>query len=260
MIEILYDKKSWGYLPENYNELSGWQLIEIADLFLQKNDPLVTALKALRALLQMNAIKFQLLPVELKTNLLPHISWVFEKNGLTEQHIPFFNGWFGPASEWNNLTMAEWNACEIFYAQIADRSTVNGQQSTEEGSALDNLVSVLYRPPKKNYDRKRDPDGDCRIPFNANEIPYHAKKYIRFWPLKTKTAILIWYDGCRQYVAKTYDVFSRADSSSQTEGMFETMRALCGEKYGDFEKVEKLNVHVALRELELMKQESDVKI
>jgi len=143
--------------------------------------------------------------------------------------------------------MAEWNACERYYADL-----VKG----DDEHALNCFVAILYRLPKKDYDKRLNSAGDIRRPFNPHEIGYYAAKISR-WPVAIKTAILLWFDGCREQIHALYDVFGKpSDTSTDEPGMFEVIRALCGDKYGSFEQVEHLNVHVAMREIELSKQEA----
>jgi len=65
MIDVVYDKKSY-LLPEEYNELSGKQLIQIAAVLCGNDDALVKQLKALRILLQYNFFSFFSLPSHVK--------------------------------------------------------------------------------------------------------------------------------------------------------------------------------------------------
>lgn len=247
MIDVLFNKKNYGPIAQEYNELSGGQLLRIAAIFVQPPRPELAVLKAMRVLLQMSFTRFHLLPPDLKYNLIPAVGWVFEKNGLTAQLLPVYKGLHGPAGEFDNLTMAEWNACEQYYAQHLQGDT----------EALHSLIAVLYRKPKaKPYNRRQNPDGDVREAFNAHTIATRARK-VRRWPVTVKTAILMWYDGCRQQIFETYEVGGGEGGEGQSDGgMFEIMRnlALAG-TYGDFEAVQHLNVHIAMREMELLKRE-----
>lgn len=243
-------------IPENYNELSREQLMKLSMLFLTEIPVDVAQMEALRILLKKSRIKFFLMPLDVKAGMLEHIEWVLRRNGLTRQFLPTYRPiwapwekFYGPAGDWDNLTMAEWNACEVFYEWM-----VNGK----DNRAIDMLIAVLYRLPKSGYNTIRDTDGDIRQPYNQHEVPYWAKK-VGKWPMAVKMAILTWYDGCREYMVNTYDVFETGtgDQEKKAPGMFELIRGLCGTRYGSFEEVEKMNVHKALREMELMKQEAE---
>jgi hypothetical protein len=122
---------------------------------------------------------------------------------------------------------------------------------------IDDLIAVLYRPAKNNYDRQRDPDGDIREPFNPNTCAYYTRQ-VKRWPAEVKIAIMTWYDGCREYLKEMYEVFDNSPTKKQAKdpGMFEVIRSLTGERYGSFDKVGKMNVHLAMREMELLKKEA----
>lgn len=258
MIEVTYTNgkgTSTCLLPENYNELSGKQVIDICKLFFSSIPLSVARVEALRILLKKNPYSFFRITIEAKAGLLEYIDWVFEKNGLTNQFLPVYRPmyglkgtFYGPASDWDNLIMAEWSACEVYYEWMI---------SGEKDDALDHLIAVLYRKGKKGYDKAKDPDGDIRVPYNHHETGYWAKQIAK-WPMALKMGILMWYDGCREMMINTYDVFDSGSAPSDVKapGMFELIRGLCGNRYGSFDAVEQMNVHKALREMELLKAEA----
>jgi hypothetical protein len=251
MINFYLHKKKYSLKASCYNELTQEQLIVIAKLFVDNCDKAIAELKVLQLLLNINKVKFFMIPLEAKKEMLPYISWVFEdKNLLTTQLIPYYNGFYGPSSEWDNLTMKEWNSCEVFYELMVS-------EEEESDFYLNQLIATIYRSPKFLYNKSKNKDGDIRQKYNPNETEFWARKVSK-WPIEIKAAILMWYDGCRQMLVNGYDVFD--SSTTQTEkvssGMFEVIRGLCGAKYGNFENVENLNVHIAMRELELQKKEA----
>lgn len=258
MIEITYSSSkglTTHILPENYNELSGKQVLAICRLFFSSVPIDIARLEALRILLSKSRYSFFRMSLEAKCGLLEYVEWVFEKNGLTNQFLPVYRpkfglhgSFYGPASDWDNLTMSEWSACEVYYEWMI---------SGEKEDALDHLIAVLYRKGKKGYDKAKDTDGDIRVQYNHNETGYWAKKVAR-WPMPVKLAILMWYDGCREMMISTYDVFDdgAAPADVKAPGMFELIRGLCGTRYGSFDAVEQMNVHKALREMEILKSEA----
>ncbi len=189
--------------------------------------------------------------------MLPFIEWVFEQNTLTKQHLVSYRKMYGPADDFDNLTMGEWNACEIFYnGMVQHKDTESDMVNEGDEDALNKLVAVLYRLPKPKYDKVLNSDGDIRMPFNENEIDFYKKKIAR-WPAAVKMAIVLWYDGCREHLKEQYDLFDNADSGDGEPGMFELIRGMCGKRYGNFKEVEKMNVHIVMRELEMMKKEAE---
>jgi hypothetical protein len=203
----------------------------------------------LQILLDKNDLSFAKIPRDAKARMTQYIDWVFAANTLTEQHIKSFNGYCAPKSEFDNLTLAEFHFTELFYRQIIDG----------DGHALDKLIAVLCREPKKDYDFKRDVDGDARAAFNANVINYSANRISKTFPAKVKTAILMWYDGCRQHLAELYpDAFSApgAKETSDELGMYDMIRSLSGDRFGTINEVEKVFVHTAFVEIEKIIEEN----
>jgi hypothetical protein len=246
MKTLVYGRKEYGLIADQYNELSGKQLMRIAAILIKGEDELLANLRALRVLLKMNLFRFFMVPADAKQRMLEHCTWIFERNGLTKQLITYYRGMYGPADDFDNLTMGEWNACEIFYRDLVEESS---------DEALDKLVAVLYRKAKPEYDRKLNTDGDIRQPFKMFEIDYYSKK-IKHWPAEVKLSVLLWFDGCREQLKQCYSLFDGTGTAPGDPGMFDVIRGLCGDKYGSMKNVEDLNVHLALRELDAMKKEA----
>lgn len=259
MLELRYHKKTF-LLPENYNELTGDQLLQVNALLLLELPLPVLRLKLLQVLLNIGQFSFFMLPADMKHRILYHnhslsgymvdeesksaIEWLFEeKEHLTEQLLPVYNGYYGPKKEFDNLTVKEFHVCEIAYSDYL-------QERNEEH--IDKLVAVLYRPAKKDYDFILDKDGDARIFFNPNELPYYTG-IVSKWPAAAKMAILSFYDGNREYVKSLYEeVFNAPQEKGSADGeagMYDVIRNLAGTKYGTFKDVEELLLHDVLHEI-----------
>lgn len=254
MVELHYNNESYS-IPEQYNELTGMQLIKLAPL-LKSNatNAMLLSLQVLQVLMNKSTAAFFFLSLDLRERAMKYVQWVFEKNTLTEQLLPEIDGYYGPKSKFDNLTLEEYHCSEIFYAEFI---------ATADAQALDKLVAVLYRKPKSVfYNQSKDTAGDIRKEFNEHEIEYWEKKVSR-WPMDTKQAILLWYDGCRQHLIQLYSgVFAPTapvqEGSDQSErGMFGVIRQIAdGGKYGQFAEVKKLNIHTALLEMEQLIKEA----
>lgn len=255
MIEIYYSKRKGNKcltLPENFNELSGKQLIAIAGIKSSGSNAVVARLKVLRILLNMPFVRFVFLSSQAKAGMFPFVEWVFEKNDLTAQVLPQYKGFYGPKSLFDNITLGEFHFSELYYSGL-----VNGETEEERMEAMDKLVAVLYRLPKKEYNTRLDTDGDIRMKFNANELEYYST-IIKRWPFKVKLAIVFFYDGNRQHMVKLYDkVFQGKGGGNGDAGMFGVIRGLSGDKYGTLDKVENMMVHTALLELEMQIAEAE---
>lgn len=249
MTTFYLDKKKYGAIPESYNELTGKQLIALAKLFLQAGDPGVMLLTALQVLLDKSFFWFALISSDAKARMMQYISWVFEKNTLTNQVLPVYRGFVGPKKEFDNLTLSEFHHSEMYYGEyVADK----------DEEALNNLVAVLYRPAKPGYNYRLDSQGDARRAFNPNEVEYYAD-VVASWPAEVKHAILFFYDGCRQKLLEEYAEVFQGDSGEGSEtGMFGIIRGIAeGGKFGDVDKVEGLNIHTALLELSMQLKEAE---
>ena len=247
MIHLPVKSKSY-YLPENFNELNKKQLIWLARLLSQEKNE-YHELEVLNALLDVGLFEFFRISPEIKLNMLPLTQWVYEGNTLTEQLIPEYNGLFGPCREFDNLTLGEFHFSETYYRQLA----------TGDLTAVNSLVAVLYRKPRPFYNKSKDKYGDIRLPFNANLIAYYANK-IASWPTSVKTAIVMWYDGCREKLVKTYnEVFAApggSDHNDNDAGMYGVIRNLSGDRFGKISEVEQVFVHTAFMEIEKVMEDN----
>ena len=241
MIRIPIKDKEY-FIPESFNELNKKQLIWVARLMAKEEDQ-NNQQEVLHALLDIGLFAFFRIPQELRLRMLPYTDWIYGANTLTEQLILDYNGLFGPSREFDNLTLGEFHFSETYYRQLA----------TGDLTAVNSLVAVLYRKPRPFYNKSKDKHGDIRLPFNANLIAYYANK-IASWPTSVKTAIVMWYDGCRQNLVETYnEVFSApggGDHNDNDAGMYGVIRNLSGDRFGRVSEVEKVFVHTAFTEIE----------
>ncbi|MGN6293760.1 MAG: hypothetical protein ACTHMV_13535 [Chitinophagaceae bacterium] len=196
----------------------------------------------------MSTFRWKLLKPLVIEQAIEHMNWLFEGFRITRQLIPEYGGMYGPSGDFDNFKMAEFHFSEQYYRELK-----------EGGDSLDKLVGVLYRPGKSGYDRRRDPDGDTRIPFNENLITWSAKKISR-WPNAVKISIFIWYDSCRQALEENNPLVFKVDSEYESQfdtGMYGIMRSLAGDKLGPVEKIEQLYVHHAMMEIGLIREEQE---
>lgn len=248
MTTFFYKKKQY-ILPSHFEELSSSQFIRISDLLYKGGNQLICYTKALWILTGFSRLKFRLINPDLVNRLLDHVKWIFDENKTVKQLLPKYKGFYGPVDNFDNLKMKELHFSEIYFRQIV---TENDQP------ALDKFVAVLYRQAKFSYNKKLDPDGDLRVPFNANEIEYFSKKIER-WPISIKHAIFLWYDSCRKELIKNNPlVFSAENSGFESQfdtGIYGLMRSLAGEKLGSLSNIEEMYVHTAMLELGLLREE-----
>jgi hypothetical protein len=235
-------------IPEEYNELTKRQAKRLIKLLHAETDMDKAEIKALSILANCYLSK------EVGDRCREFVQWVFTENGPTSQLLPYYRHflnkrYYGPAGEFDNIIMREFHLTELAYKQLVDG----------DGSQLDMLVAILYRPAKPGYNFSLNPDGDPRQPLNHNLLPYHISR-VKRWPLNIKRLIFTWYDACRQQVIDHNDDIFKEQNKDGFVSRFETglygmMRSLAGEKLGSVRDVEEMPLLQAILELNLIKEE-----
>ena len=137
--------------------------------------------------------------------------------------------YYGPADKLFNITLAEYIKAEVFYTNYL-------KNNDEE--QLNKLIAVLYRKRKLFISKKSETyRGDLRRKFNDHLVSLHAKKLNKL-PAEVKTAIAIYYEGCRAFLHKQFPgVFKSSGTGRQSgvDGMLALVDALTG---GDVTKTE----------------------
>src|SRR4051812_27747188 len=122
-------------LPENWNELTGKQLISMAALLSEGiKDPVLACDKALYILSDKSLFSFWRLPQLVRAIAHVHVAWIFEEQSLTKQLLPVYDALYGPDSEFNNLQLAEFHHAEMACYRLM-------HEKDEE--ALDELIAIL---------------------------------------------------------------------------------------------------------------------
>lgn len=142
----------------------------------------------------------------LVTNLLPNIeitrSFIFKFSNSQILKL------YGPASGLVNLIFEEYIMAETYLSRF--RETGNEE-------FLHKFIAVLYRPCKsKKEQQDNNYDGDIRLPFNDAFTESRAKQIARLSP-EFKKAILLWYDGCKWFIAQKFPNVFRAPSGDEEE-------------------------------------------
>ena len=256
MKALWYNKNKKVVIAETWNEITTNQFLRIVKLLHAGIvDEHLALDKSLHILSNKLMVFFFFIPVDTRQRMHEHCAWVFNQKDLSNQLLPKYRNFYGPADEFDNLCMKEFHAAEMAYYRLNEEKNINH---------LNELIAILYRPAKKNYDHKRNPDGDARIAYNPNETEWIIKK-VKRWPLNMKRAILMWYDGCRQQLEDMYQPAFHNDGTTSSknyyDGMYGMIRGIAEKKtYGDFDKVGNMNVHLAFKEIiETKLEEEDLK-
>jgi hypothetical protein len=240
MLAVQLNKKMYK-VPQEWNELSKQQLLYAMQI-LYGNMALQDAqIRLFKALLRIGWYRFWRLSLLWIEERLYLVDWILKDNNLTRQLMPIYWGFHGPASDFDNLTGAEFTFAENYFLKY--RSDENNIES------LNYLVATLYRPAKKKYNLKLNPEGDAREIFNPNLLDNYAK-FTAHWPMPAKLAILTWYDGCRTRLTHLYPkVFGGGGETAQF-GFWSIMRGVAEKgTHGSFEQVERMPIKIMMMEL-----------
>lgn len=252
----LYKKQH--QMPEEWNELTGRQLVEIASVLHKKDKSMHDRIHLFRicaGITQSALLNYNYLPswihqklfwkkIEVLLFIERHlylVDFLCKENGLTRQLIDFIGEFDGPKSNFENLLMDEFCWSEHWYLQF---------KSTGSIEALVSLVATLYRPPRINYDHKCNPEGDSRVPYNVHMTEHYAK-HLRKQPIALLLAVMIWYEGCRQELVKSFPrVFNGKGGDTESFGLFSLITGVAEDGVlGDFDKVNSKHVQVVLLRL-----------
>lgn len=241
MVKLHYKNKTYN-IPTEWNELNVKQLIGISGVLHSKVEETKGRLMILRKLAGMSWWTFFKFPQDELAQLTDLTNFVLTKNTLTRQLLPHYRGLYGPDSELANLKMNEFVFAELFFSEY---------KNEENNAARDKLIAVLYRRAKKHYDKKLNKDGDVRRDFNANLIERDALT-MQGWPVNVKQAIVLWYAGCREAWAATYEnVLGGSGGAPSKYGMYSIIRNVAKDNvFGNFEEVEQQYVNTILMHLD----------
>jgi hypothetical protein len=231
-------------VPDEWNEISPRNYLKLMKVFYSEYGNDRGLLMLFRALLGIPWWKFfQMRTPNLMSAAEDATAFLFEPNTLSKNLLPEYRGYAGPADHLSNVKMGEFCYAEYF---------LGGYNKTKEIHYLDKLVCTLYRPKKNRwkYDRKKNVDGDLRVPFNANTIGYYERKVAK-WPMYAKQAILHFYDGAREEkIRSNPKVFDKNSGEESLYGLWSVMRSIARSGHmGDLDKVPEQYVDTVLMEL-----------
>jgi hypothetical protein len=201
-INFTAEKKTY-IVPGSFNELTRHQLIKLAGIVNVNIEAGKKKLHVLMALLNVGRNPFTtfLFRFRIKAphvvDMFPAAEWALKDPDLTKQLIPSiripysFKKLYGPADHMKNLVFIEFIKAENNY---------NKFRKTGKIENLDNLVAILYRPKKENYEpTSPNHDGDIRERYNDYTFELRAKQ-IRRLDIRIKLAIMMHFYGSRQFI------------------------------------------------------------
>lgn len=237
-------------IPETWNELTGKQLVKVMEVLYSEMEADVARLALLRIVTGMGWWRWCRTPLWQKMEFLYLGDFLIISNTLTKNLLPKIGNFYGPADDFNNIKGDEFVFSEDFYFKSFSQSDENEPRVFNE-AMLNELVAVLYREKKPDYNTKINPDGDARIPFNQNICAHNAKMYISKWPMAVKLAIFTWYEICRkEMIEQNPEIFSGGSGEPARYGLISVMRVIAeGGIHGTFENVQQMEVKMWMVEL-----------
>lgn len=273
MIEIRL--KGWWrdkvfFLKEKWEELTAEEFAAVSDiLFSAGGDKLKTDISLLKILAAMKPHHLLFMKAENVLPLLPLCDWVLKEANIIKQLIPSFHiagkNYYGPYDGLQNLRNNEFESAEqelgVWHDLYAGEQEGNIWQDEKALYSLYRFAAILYRPARKKYDLKRDPEGDRREKYNQFMVDERAKLFQQYLPVGYLKAIMIWYKGCRAAMYEQFtDVFTQNEGGEpeSSDAYFGMMRAIAEKgTYGTFDQVEEMWIWTMLTELRAAKKDID---
>lgn len=216
-------------LATTWNELTGRQLLDVTKVLMVGYERLATRLDALlAALLQIPRKDFRQLNVVQRVNmrhLVEFLHGATDYAPLTAQLLPVFiigrKRYYGPREAFRNLRFDEFIFADTYYLRYLQ---------TGGEHYLDQLVAVLYRPERADYDPEAVTyAGDRREDFNEHLVAARARRLAAL-PDHYKHAVLLYYRGCRRLLEQRYEYVFSGEPQQQvsTNGWQEALHVLAG--------------------------------
>jgi len=192
-----------------------------------------------------------------------HLKWMFTEkyNGqdlventfilnscLTKNKIKEFRfaktNYCGPDNELTNLLFGEYIFAETYFTRY---------QETKNPEWMNKFFAVLYRPLKSKKEiQSKDYDGDKRIAFNAAAVIRNADRLENMHE-NYKTACLLFYDGCRNYLSQKFPLTFAGGSGKKIDtfvAMSELVVTLKNETGDNIDNIRNMLLYDALLMLE----------
>lgn len=259
MIEVIIHKYRGTkrvLVPETWDELTEDQLVKVARIMHTVKEPVKRDLQLVKAVCGLRRWQLaHIAPEVIHESLFGLIQWLYEDGALIRQLIPTVKIgrtlFYGPDTDLSNLRMVEFH--------FAERALYEWHQDPENADALFAFISCIYRPAKKDYDIKLNPDGDVRESYNGTLCEGYAKQLKKKMPLALALAISVWYKGCRQQITNKHPrIFGGEGGANDAPSYFLLMRSIAQQgTYGTLGDVEQLHLHTALYEMECALDEAE---
>ena len=264
MIEVIVNDKQRFNVPQAWNELTSRQLADVAPFIFK---PEITLADRTKIAYHICGFGYDVLRhnneflcQEILIKVLPLITFLFEKINLTRQvtteikvgrKFQFFGTrmLYGPADNFDNLTIAEFSDCE---------SCLTEYQQSKDVIWLNRFIAILYRPRNKSADpAKPGYTGDLRQPYNfyLNDLIAAMVEKI---PDGVKMGVMLWYVGCRTSLTTDYQFLfnSKSDKGAEGGSWTDLIHGLSGPKFGTIDQTMTANLKVVFKELTILHKQA----
>lgn len=264
MLPLTINENSNFSIPEEWNELTGAQLLAIAPILLSRNFTEENKAFIAYHVCNMNGQlfnakelssnnPFEYFGEKVKQHILPHLNFLFGEILLTKQLLPTITvsartmPWvstkklYGFGDNFDTLTIAEFSDTE---------SCLKNYEESKQEIWLNRFLAILYRPKSKIENTDLEFTGDHRQPYNIHLNDTLAKSFTDI-PYAMKAAITINYVGCLNVLAKENRfLFTKSNAQTAQSGTWaDVIHELAGQKFGTIEQTEKAYLKVVIKEL-----------
>ncbi len=212
------DLKKTIKVSGEFNELTRRQVISIAGILHMPLDEIRKKILILKTLLKADWnpwrhwIYYYKLSAESQAMCLPLTEFALKEITLTKNLLPSltppfsFTKLYGPEDMLKNIVFIEFIKCERAYTRFTRTGKIQ---------FLNELVSIIYRPKKKDYNPESpNYDGDIRERYNDYNVSLRAKAVARI-SIRKRLAVLLFYYGCRKNIIDSplyKEIFTKQDA------------------------------------------------
>jgi hypothetical protein len=263
MNEIKIQNKTY-YTPASWNELTFKQLSLISFLFGEKLKIVDFKIIALFKFLNIKKSVFAKITdtdMTFLTNTLDFLvnNVVLTKNLLPKMKLGIVKYLYGPADKLKNVSFIEFAKADTNYLLYLN---------TKDEKYLNKLIAVLYRQRHWFVNIMKFLNifnGDVRQKYNDYFIIKNEPAIAKL-KLNDRIAIMLFYQGCRNYIINKFPRVFKSGGSEDKEsfGWAQLILELAGTKFGNDEQTANTLLHTILMHLEIsaiqnekMKQEME---
>jgi hypothetical protein len=157
--------------------------------------------------------------------------------------------WHGPNSSLANCTLWEYIKAEQYFTKYLQ---------TKDQKWLNQLIAVLYRPARSDF--HPDLHEDIRTPLIDSTVHSRALQIARL-PLSERIAILMWFDGCRSFIIRSFPLVFKKDlgqdapelnqrlKGKQKSGSWLDMITSLSANMSQFTEIANTNLSIALTDI-----------